>query len=217
MYLDESHVSLLRKEPEYVKKRYHAVARTLAPFGVTRQRAADMIGRSKRQLQRLVRRFRQEGIPGLRFRSKRPHTTPGNKTPPDVERRVVEVRKATGFCSDLLAAIVNESLGMESRRLTITDTTCYNILARNDLVEAERRVMKRYRSFEWGRPDELIHCDLTEFNGYPILTMEDDHSREGWAHGSRTPQTVWSWMGRRVSIPMHTRICSRTTGASSAG
>ena len=32
-----------------------------------------------------------------------------------------------------------------------------------------------------GTPDELLQCDLTEFNGLPILTMEDDHSREGWA------------------------------------
>ena len=180
MYLDESHVSLLRTEPEYVKKRYHAVARTLAPFGVTRQRAAEMIGRSKRQLQRLVRRFKEEGIHGLRFRSKRPHTMPRNKTLPEIERRVVEVRNATGFGSEQLAAIVNEGLTIEARG-PITDTTCYNILARNGLVEAERRAVRRYKSFEWGHPNELIQCDLTEFNGFPILTMEDDHSREGWA------------------------------------
>ena len=180
VYLDESHVSLIRAEPAYVKKRYHAIARTLAPFGVTRQRAAEMIGKSKRQLQRLVRRFREEGIQGLRFRSKRPHATPMNKTPPDVERRVVEVRNATGFGSDQLAAIVNEGLTLEARA-PITDTTCYNVLVRNDLVEAERRVVKRYKTFEWSHPDELIQCDLTTFNGLPILTMEDDHSREGWA------------------------------------
>ena len=41
--------------------------------------------------------------------------------------------------------------------------------------------MKRYKSFEWGHPDELIQCDLTDFNGFSILTMEDDYSREGWA------------------------------------
>ena len=188
VYLDESHVSLLRSEPEYVKKRYHAVARTLSPFGVTRQRAAEMIGRSKRQLQRIVRRFREEGIPGLRFRSKRPHTTPRNRTSPDVERRVIELRNATGFGAEQLASIVNEGLALESRP-QITDTTCYNILARNGLVEAERRVMKRYRSFEWGHPDELVQCDLTEFNGLPILTMEDDHSREGWAGRIEDPPT----------------------------
>jgi hypothetical protein len=184
VYLSEEDRQLLRNEPEYVRKRYRAVARTLAPIDlarITREDAAKLICRSKRRLQRIVKRFREEGIPGLRFRSTRPHTTPKNKTPEDIERRVIEVRKATGFGSEQLATIVNESLEMEART-PITDTTCYNILVRNGLVEAERRVMKRYKTFEWGHhPDELIQSDLTEFNGLPILTMEDDHSREGWA------------------------------------
>lgn len=183
MYLSDEDIQLLRNEPPYVRKRYRAVSRTLAPdlVRITREEAARLIGLSKRQLQRIVKRFKEEGIPGLRFRSKRPHTIPKNKTPSDIERRVIEARNATGFGSEQLAAIVNEGLTLEDRRGPITDTTCYNILARNDLVEAERRVMKRYKTFEWGHPDELIQCDLTEFNGIPILTMLDDHSREGWA------------------------------------
>ena len=110
-----------------------------------------------------------------------------NKTPPDIEQRVVEVRKATGFGSEQLAAIRERRPRLSNPGITITDTTCYNILARNDLVEAERRTMKRYRSFEWGHPDELVQCDLTEFNGLPILTMEDDRSREamGWTDRER--------------------------------
>jgi hypothetical protein len=184
VYLEEGHIEELKAEPEYVRKRYRAVARTLATdlVRITREDAAQLIGRSKRQLQRVVKRFKDEGIPGLRFRSRAPHTTPRNKTPADIEARVVEVRKATGFGSEQLAAIVNESLGVESRDdLTVSDTTCYNILARNRLVEAERRMRKRYKSFEWGHPDELIQSDLTSFNGLPILTIEDDHSRRGWA------------------------------------
>lgn len=183
VYLEEEHVPLLRTEEEYVKRRYRAVARTLAPdlVRITREEAAQLISRSKRQLQRIVKRFREEGIPGLRFRSKVPHTIPMNKTLREIEERIVAVRKATGFGSEQLAAIVNESLDVESRNLTVTDTTCYNILARNHLVEAERRIRKEYKSFEWGHPDELIQGDLTSFNGIPILTMEDDHSRRGWA------------------------------------
>jgi transposase len=184
VYLEETHVSLLKQEEEYVKKRYQAVARTLAAddtLRIPRKQAAGIIGRSKRQLQRVVKRFREEGIAGLRFRSKKPHTTPKNKTPQDIEQRVVEVRKATGFGSEQLATIVNESLNVENKEHRITDTTCYNILARNDLVEAERRIQKEYKRFEWGHPDELIQSDLTIFNGFPILTLEDDHSRKGWA------------------------------------
>lgn len=185
VYLEGGHVELLRNEEEYVRKRYHAVARTLAPdesLRITRKQAAEIIGRSKRQIQRIVKRFKEEGIAGLRFKPNTPHTPSKNKTPEDIARRVVEVRKATGFGSEQLAAIVNEGLKMEYKEdRAVTDTTCYNILARNGLVEAERRLQREYKRFEWGHPDELIQSDLTSFNGFPILTLEDDHSRKGWA------------------------------------
>jgi len=68
---------------------------------------------------------------------------------------VVEVRKATEFCSEQLTIILNESpclANCDERR--ITDTTCYNnntkkILARNGIVDAESgAIKKKYRSFE---------------------------------------------------------------------
>lgn len=80
MYLSEEDRQILRNEPPYVRKRYRAVSRTLAPdlVRITRGEAAVLIDRSKRQLQRIVRRFKEEGIPGLKFKSKRPHTTARN-------------------------------------------------------------------------------------------------------------------------------------------
>ena len=42
-------------------------------------------------------------------------------------------------------------------------------------------MVKEYKSFERDKPDELVQADLTRFNGLPILTMEDDHSRKFWA------------------------------------
>ena len=184
VYLEKWHISLLKKEPEIVRRRYQAVVRTLAIdlIRITRQESADMISRSKRQLQRVVKRFREEGITGLRFRSKRPHNSP-NRTPDDIEKIIVEVRNATGFGSEQLVNIANESLAVEGRgeEEHISKTTAYNILARHQLVDAEKRLAKReYRFFEWDNPDDLIQTDLTRFNGVPLLTMEDDHSRKGW-------------------------------------
>ena len=60
----------------------------------------------------MVKRFREEGIIGLRFIFKRPHNSP-NRTPNDIEKRIVEVRNATGFGSEQLVNIVNESLNVE--------------------------------------------------------------------------------------------------------
>jgi hypothetical protein len=187
VYLEEWHIAILRKEQEYVRKRYYAVSRTLVSdiIRITRQDAADMIDRSKRQLQRVVKRFREEGIAGLRFKSRKPCNSP-SKTPNDVEKEIVEVRKATGFGSEQLANIVNESLNVVQQhrydqKYRISKTTAYNILARNSLVDSEKKIIKEYRSFERDEPNELLQADLTRFNGVPILTIEDDHSRKLWA------------------------------------
>ena len=182
VYLDESHIEALKGEPEYVKKRYVAVARTLAPrpFGVIRKIAAEMIGRSLRQLYRIVKSFREKGIAGLRFKSKRPKTSP-NKTPEDIEEKILAVRKATGFGSKPVSDLVNESFRRESRPERVYPSLTYNILVRKGEIERERRIQKDWKRFEWGHPNRLIQADLTGFNGVPILTMEDDHSRKGWA------------------------------------
>ncbi len=50
---------------------------------------------------------------------------------------IVEVRKETG--ADRIAIIVNQALKIENRK-PVSDTTCYNVLARNGLVEAEKRI-----------------------------------------------------------------------------
>ena len=183
VYLEEWHIAILRNEQEYVRKRYYAVVRTLVSdiVRITRLEAANMIDRSKRQLQRVVKRFREEGIAGLRFKSRRPYNSP-SKTPNDIEKKIVEVRKATGFGSEQLANIVNKSLTIERKYgQQISKTTTYNILARHSLVDAEKKIIKVYKSFERDKPDELLQADLTRFNGIPILTMEDDHSRKLWA------------------------------------
>ena len=187
VYLEEWHIAILRNEQESVRKRYHVVARTLASdlIRITRQDAANMIDRSKRQLQRVVKRFREEGIAGLRFKSRKPCNSP-SKTPNDIEKKIVEVRKATGFGSEQLANIVNKSLNVVQQhrydqKYRISKTTAYNILARHSLVDSEKKIIKEYKSFERDKPDELLQADLTRFNGIPILTMEDDHSRKFWA------------------------------------
>jgi transposase len=187
VYLEEWHIAILKNEPESVRKRYHAIARTLVGdiVRITRQEAADMIDRSRRQLQRIVKRFREEGIKGLRFKSKKPYNIL-NKTPIEIEKRIIKVRKATGFGPEQLANIVNESLNVKDNVVVveqqISKTTAYNILARHSLVDAEKKKMvKEYKSFERDKPDELVQADLTRFNGLPLLTMEDDHSRKFWA------------------------------------
>jgi transposase InsO family protein len=182
VYLEESHIEALRGEDEHVKKRYQAIAKTLSPepFGITRTTGAEMINRCLRQFQRIVRRFRENGIPGIRFRSRKPKNSP-NKTPKDLEEKVLTVRSATGFGPKDVSAIVKEGELGAGRTVKLYPSLTYNILVRNREIEKESRLQKECRRFQWGHPNQLIQGDLTDCNGVPILTMEDDHSRKGWA------------------------------------
>jgi cytidylate kinase len=79
-----------------------------------------------------------------------------------------------------LANIINESLNVEQQQhgrydqqynIIINKTTAYNILVRHSLVDAEKKIIKEYKSLERKKPDELLQADITRFNGVPILTM----------------------------------------------
>ena len=77
-------------------------------------------------------------------------------------RKLIQVRIATGFGSKQLASIVNESLDIEHKNIQhISKTTAYNILARHSLVDAEKKIIKEYKSFERDKPYELVQADLT--------------------------------------------------------
>ena len=203
VYLHESHIEALKDEQAYVKERYSVVAKTLAPepFRTTRKKAAEMIKRSLRQLYRILRRFRKEGIPGLRFRSKRPKTIP-IRTPREIEEKVLAVRKATGFGPKPVSDLVNESLRREDGPKRVYPSLTYNILVRGGEIERERRIQEEWKRFEWGYPNHLIQADLTGFNGVPILTMEDDYSRKGWslAIQDRKDSTVVDGMKELVRV-----------------
>ena len=180
--MHEDHVEALKDEDEYVMERYQAVARVLAPrpFSIPREAAAGVLKRSIRQLYRILRRFREEGVTGLRHRSRRPRYSP-NKTPGDIEEMVLAVREASGFGPAHVAALVNESLEREGRSERVYASLAYDIMIRNGVIERQRRERKKWKRFEWGHPNRLIQADLTQLNGVTILTMEDDHSRKGWA------------------------------------
>ena len=171
LYLEKNNIKLLKKEPEYVKQRYHTVASVLSPrSNVTRQKAAQTLGVSKRQFQRIFKRFKMEGIPGLRYKSKRPSRSP-DKTPTWLEDIIVKVREETGFGSFHISQIVNISLENQGRTERVIPRTVSRILVRRGIIESEKRAKKDWKRFEWGHPNHLLQVDLTRFNGIPLLTM----------------------------------------------
>jgi transposase InsO family protein len=180
-YLKKKHIQLLRNEPVYVKQRYQAMVRAvLSNNNKIREKEAQDLGISMRHFRRLIKRYQDEGIPGLRNKSKRPYNSP-NKTPMQLEDIVVQVREKTGFGSDYVSQIVNISLENQGKTERVIPRTVSRILVRRGIIESEKRAKKEWKRFEWGHPNRLIQTDLTRFNGIPLLTMEDDYSRRGWA------------------------------------
>ena len=182
IYLVKEHIEKLKSEEEQVQKRYQAVAKTLIPepFRIVREKAAELLGLCKRQMQRIVKQFLKEGIEGLRYKSKRPKTSP-NQTPEVIEDRIEKVRKASGFGSQDIAVLLNESSRREGKIRKFWPSTINNILVRKGEIEREKQIQKGCQYFDWLHPNRLIQADLTKFNGVPILTMEDDGTRKGWA------------------------------------
>jgi len=180
-YLEKKHIQLLRNESVYVKQRYYAMVRVVLSNnnkGIAKE--VQDLGISMRHLRRLIKRFQDEGIPGLRNKSKRPCNSP-NKTPQYLEDLVVQVREKTGFGSEYVSEIVNISLENEGKTERVLTRTVSRILVRRGVIESEKRAKKDWKRFEWGHPNQLIQTDLTKFNGIPLLTLEDDYSRRGWA------------------------------------
>lgn len=92
-YLKKKHIQLLHNEPAYVKQRYHAMARAvLSKNNKIREKAAQELDISMRHFRRLIKRYQDEGISGLKNKSTRPHNSP-NKTPKQLEDLVVKVRE----------------------------------------------------------------------------------------------------------------------------
>ena len=74
IYRSEEEEIALTNEPEYVKERYQVIIRLLVPppLYITRNEAAKILKISKRQVYRLQKQFNEQGIAGLRLKSKKP-------------------------------------------------------------------------------------------------------------------------------------------------
>ena len=131
IYLAEEHIEKLKSEEEQVQKRYQAVARTLLPepFRIVRKKAAEILDICKRQMQRIVKRFLEEGIEGLRHKSRCPKTSP-NQTPEEIEDQIAQIRKASGFGSQDIAVLMIESSRRGGKIRKFWQSTTYNILVR---------------------------------------------------------------------------------------
>jgi transposase InsO family protein len=126
---------------------------------------AKAMGVSRKCVKTWIDRYEAEGEAGLEDRSSRPHSMP-TRTSPDIEARVVELRRAERRGQDWLAA----ELGLSPR-------TVARILRRHQLpylhqcdpitgevIRASKVTAVRY---ERSRPGELVHVDVKKLGRIP--------------------------------------------------
>jgi transposase InsO family protein len=165
-------------ELSVTEQRYRAVLEVLAGVPVTE--VADRYGVSRQSVHAWLRHYRSEGPPGLADRSHRVLHHPW-QIPAELEAAVCELRRAHRKWGPkrLVFEMARRGHG------TVTRSTVYRVLVRNQLIEPRSRRRRRqdYRRWERPVPMQLWQLDVTasaflaDGTEVKIVTGLDDHSR----------------------------------------
>ena len=142
--------------------------------------AAAMAGVSRQTLYKWLRRFHEEGVPGLLDRSSRPRHCP-HRTAPEMESRVLELRREIRRGPHLIGG-----------RLGLAPSTVHAILFRHGLNRLSRldRSSRAIIRYERDHPGALLHVDVKKLGRVP--------DGGGWrVHGREMGKTS---AGRRAGI-----------------
>jgi transposase InsO family protein len=157
--------------------------------------AAAEYGISRRQLHRLLARYRQEGLDGVEPKSRRPHSNPAS-TSDTVRQRIVALRRfLDGKGLDAGPVTIAWHLEQEGHRAPST-STIRRILNDAGLIvpEPRKRPKSSYLRFQAAQPNETWQSDFTHWRladgtDVEILNWLDDHSRYLLSCTAHTPVT----------------------------
>jgi transposase InsO family protein len=165
-------------ELSVTEQRYRAVLEVLAGVPVTE--VADRYGVSRQSVHAWLGRYLSEGPPGLEDRSHKVRAHPW-QIPAELEAAVCELRRAHRKWGPkrLVFEMGRRGLG------TVTRSTVYRVLVRNQLIEPRSRRRRRQDYVRWERPfpmqlwqlDVTASAFLTDGTEVKIVTGLDDHSR----------------------------------------
>src|SRR6266571_3153992 len=169
---------LMLWELSVTEQRYRAVLEVLAGIPVTE--VAGRYGVSRQSVHAWLARYREEGPPGLEDRSHQVHAHPW-QIPAELESAVCELRRAHRKWGPkrLVFEMGRRGLG------TVTRSTVYRVLVRNQLIEPRSRRRRRQDYMRWERPvpmqlwqlDVTASAFLADGIEVKIVTGIDDHSR----------------------------------------
>jgi len=170
--------TLMLWELSVTEQRYRAVLEVLAGVPVTE--VAGRYGVSRQSVHAWLRHYRSEGPPGLADRSHRVLHHPW-QIPAELEAAVCELRRAHRKWGPKRLVFEMGRRGHGS----VTRSTVYRVLVRNQLIEPRSRRRRRQDYRRWERPvpmqlwqlDVTASAFLTDGTEVKIVTGVDDHSR----------------------------------------
>ena len=148
--------------------------------GIPVAEVAERYGVSRQSVHAWLARYRDEGPPGLEDRSHKVHQHPW-QIPAELEAAVCELRRAHRRWGP--KRLVFE-MGRRGHG-TVTRSTVYRVLIRNQLIEPRSRRRRRQDYTRWERPapmqlwqlDVTASAFLADGREVKIVTGLDDHSR----------------------------------------
>ena len=169
---------LMLWELSVTEQRYRVVLEVLAGVPVTE--AAERYGVSRQSVHAWLARYRGEGPPGLADRSHKVHAHPW-QIPAELESAVCELRRAHRKWGPKRLVFEMDRRGLG----TVTRSTVYRVLVRNQLIEPRSRRRRRQDYIRWERPvpmqlwqlDVTASAFLADGAEVKIVTGIDDHSR----------------------------------------
>ena len=123
-------------------------------------------GIARQTLGRWYARWCEEGEAGLEDRSSRPHCSP-NQTDPDVEARVVALRRERKVGPVQLVGLLAEE------GITLPASTVYRVLVRHgisrlrDLDVTGEDLREPVVRYEWAKPGDMVHVDVKKIGRIP--------------------------------------------------
>lgn len=135
------------------------------------------------------RRYRAEGLAGLRDRSSRPHASP-NRTPDDVAARVIALRRERRIYHQIAA------------ETGLSRSTVGRILTRHGLNRwRELEPAEPARRYERKTPGEMIHMDIKKLGRFNQVGHRITGDRTGHSNNRGT-----GWEYVHVAIDDHSRL-----------
>jgi transposase InsO family protein len=179
----------IHKNAPLTPKGREAMVRSVVEGGLSKADAAFQFNTTPKTVAKWVKRFREEGVEGLRDRSSRPHSSPSH-TPPATCAAVEALRRQRHTGKQIAAEV-------EVSPATVSRILCRLGLNRiRDLEPAEPE-----RRYERETPGEIIHIDIKKLGRFERV----GHRITGDRAGQSNSRGV-GWEFVHVCIDDHSRV-----------